>query len=61
MSVFAGALDGGEFCEATRPAQAAETKPISDRNMLIGTGKTIRGLAKCSSRPYTPPLLMQDM
>src|SRR6266446_10311374 len=42
MSVFAGALDGGEFCETAGPAQAGQTRSMFDRNMLVGTGKTMR-------------------
>src|SRR5260370_276922 len=45
MSVFVGAVDGGEFCEAAGPAQAGQTRSMFDRNMLMGIGKTMRCLA----------------
>jgi hypothetical protein len=61
MSVFVGASDGGEFCEAAGHAQAGQTRSISGRNMLMGTGKTMRCLARYSSRLCISPLLMGDM
>ena len=61
MSVFVSALDGGEFCEAAGPAQAGQTRSMFDKNMLMGTGKTMRCLARYSSRLYISPLLMGDM
>jgi len=56
-----GAVDGGEFCEAAGPAQAGQTRSMFDRNMLMGIGKTMRCLARYSSRLYISPLLMRDM
>jgi hypothetical protein len=61
MIVFAGALDGGEFCEAAGPAHAEGARSMFDRNMLVGTGKTMHRLARYSSRLYIWPLLMGNM
>jgi hypothetical protein len=61
MTVFVGALDGGEFCEAAGPALAGQTTLMLDRNMLMGTGKTMRCFARYSSRLYISPLLIGDM
>jgi len=56
-----GQPDGGEFCEPAGSAQAGETRLISGRNMLVGTGKTMRCLAKYLSRLCTSRVSMRDM
>jgi hypothetical protein len=60
MSAFVGCLDAGEFCEAAGPAQAGEARSMFDKNMSVGTGKTMRWLARYSSQLYISPLLARD-